>query len=989
MAFLLVFYTISTPVFAMASTEQVDPTKKAIILSDNETEEIFLFEEASNSSEILAALEKDEEVLVLKELDEYTYVEYINEDLEEPLLGYVLNDFLKVEDSTKTSSETEDATTDSVDKTDTLDLEEETIQDKNKNSEQEESDNNTPEEIEGIEQEENEMEDLEESKDNTNDETEDPEEPQDNANDEMKDPEEPQDNANDEMKDPEEPQDNANDETEDPEESKDNANDETEDPEESKDNANDETEDPEESKDNAKIDDEVKEDIKENNEVVENVDLEPSEEDKQQEATIDEPSSEEETTVEDNTPQAKTMLTTMSKKQQTTYKGVALKNKTNVYQKESRKSSVLKNYTKGSILEYRSFSSNWYEATVYVNGKRKTGYIHKSDVANVPKKQTTYNGIGLKSPTKVYTLASTSSKVLKSYKQGSILEYRSFSADWYEATVYVNGKRKTGYIHKSHVRNATKNQKIYYGVGKMTPTKVYQNASTSSKVLKSYAKGSILEYKSFSPNWYEATVYVNGKRKTGYIHKSHVENKISNQQNLKGIGLKAPTKVYAKASTSSSALKSYSKGSVLKYKTFTSNWYQATVYVKGKARIGYIHKSHVENTKSQKSQKGSALKHPTKVYSTANRNSRVLKKYNFGTTLKFKTFVNNWYEATVYINGKATTGYIHANDVSIGEKELKTKYNYSFKHMVDKQMQGTPKADGAGRVDASRGLVEFYANPMNFSVDSHEFFQFLVLTGSAGLDANEVNKRILNHNAGSLKGQAQAFINAGKKYNMNEAYLIAHALHETGNGKSNLALGIPVDGKGNVTRNSKGNVAKTSKTKHTVYNMYGYGAYDKCPIDCGAKYAFDNGWFSPEDSIIGGASLIYNYITRGQDTLYKMRWNPDNPGYPQYATHVQWATGQTDRLYSIYQTLDNYTVLFDVPEFTKQPNYKKGVYGKVATSSSSLNFRKGPSTNYGSIGSIPKGAKIQIVGSNPNGWYNIKYGKNTGWASAEFINLIY
>src|SRR5699024_648766 len=114
-----------------------------------------------------------------------------------------------------------------------------------------------------------------------------------------------------------------------------------------------------------------------------------------------------------------------------------------------------------------------------------------------------------------------------------------------------------------------------------------------------------------------------------------------------------------------------------------------------------------------------------------------------------------------------------------------------------------------------------------------------------------------------LAEKGQAFIQAGREHKINEAYLIAHALHETGNGTSTLAKGIPVDGKGNITRDSKGNIAKTSKTKHTVYNMYGYGAVDSDPLNGGAKYAFGHGWFTPEQAIIGGAKSINSYISRG------------------------------------------------------------------------------------------------------------------------------
>lgn len=335
-----------------------------------------------------------------------------------------------------------------------------------------------------------------------------------------------------------------------------------------------------------------------------------------------------------------------------------------------------------------------------------------------------------------------------------------------------------------------------------------------------------------------------------------------------------------------------------------------------------------------------------------------------------------------------------------------TRYNYSFAHMVDKQMAGTPKSDGAGNISATRQEVEYYANPSNFVEGTKEYFQYLVLSRPVGLNAKEVNENVL-YNKGNLKGQAQAFIDAGREYNINEAYLIAHALHETGNGRSTLATGIPVDKNGKVTRDSKGNMVHNSNTAHTVYNMYGYGAYDSCPIDCGAEYAFKQGWFTKSSSIIGGARSIYNYINRGQDTLYKMRWNPVNPGYPQYATHVAWATLQTGRIHEIYQLLNNYTLVYDIPQFNNQPpktnkpsnsgsgtnttpnsSYPTGVYGITNTGSVGLNFRDAPNTNASTkvIDSIPHGTRIEILGSN-GAWINAKYNGKTGWVSSEFVDL--
>lgn len=200
--------------------------------------------------------------------------------------------------------------------------------------------------------------------------------------------------------------------------------------------------------------------------------------------------------------------------------------------------------------------------------------------------------------------------------------------------------------------------------------------------------------------------------------------------------------------------------------------------------------------------------------------------------------------------------------------------------------------------DAKSADVSEYLNPNNFSMDSKYYFQFLKLSKPAYIDAAEVNSKILN-NKGILTGKAQAFISAAQMYSINELYLISHALLETGNGSSKLANGVTYNGK-------------------TVYNMYGYGAYDSCPLECGAKTAYENGWFTPEQAIIGGARLIssgYIYNTTfQQDTLYKMRWNPVQPSH-QYATDIGWAYKQVGSIYNLYQLLDNYTLYYDVPKY--------------------------------------------------------------------------
>ncbi|MBP3039848.1 glucosaminidase domain-containing protein, partial [Bacillaceae bacterium Marseille-Q3522] len=227
-------------------------------------------------------------------------------------------------------------------------------------------------------------------------------------------------------------------------------------------------------------------------------------------------------------------------------------------------------------------------------------------------------------------------------------------------------------------------------------------------------------------------------------------------------------------------------------------------------------------------------------------------------------------------------------------------------------------------VNASPQDVTYYVNPNSFDPNSASYFQFLVLSERAGINAQEVNQKIL-YNKGILSNKAQAFVDAATRFKVNEIYLISHALLEIGNGTSRLANGIlvkEVNGSPEVLTNAQGipltinDLGYIPEGARAVYNMYGVGANDGNAEINGAIYAYQAGWFTPEAAIIGGAQFIGNgYVNAGQDTLYKMRWNPANPASHQYATDIGWAVKQTNRIASLYSLLDNYILRFDVPKY--------------------------------------------------------------------------
>ena len=155
-------------------------------------------------------------------------------------------------------------------------------------------------------------------------------------------------------------------------------------------------------------------------------------------------------------------------------------------------------------------------------------------------------------------------------------------------------------------------------------------------------------------------------------------------------------------------------------------------------------------------------------------------------------------------------------------------------------------------VDPVRSDVEYYLNPDNFRHNERQLFQFLDLSRPSG-----ANETILNNflkGKGILEGMGQAFIDAGRIHGVNDIYLLSHALLETGHGKSPLSTGV------RVGKNSSGNlVLVTQSNENTLtdikitYNMFGIGAVDHNAHQGGAFRAYQEGWFTPKDAIIGGA----------------------------------------------------------------------------------------------------------------------------------------
>ncbi|WP_275590308.1 GW dipeptide domain-containing protein [Mammaliicoccus sp. O-M53] len=277
---------------------------------------------------------------------------------------------------------------------------------------------------------------------------------------------------------------------------------------------------------------------------------------------------------------------------------------------------------------------------------------------------------------------------------------------------------------------------------------------------------------------------------------------------------------------------------------------------------------------------------------------KVISSQKVGNELWYKGLLNG---KTVWINSKYLQLATEATNISTSP--------YTLDQAVDIQMalrngSEPKKVLPSGIRNATRAEVKDAMDTSKYVNDPVQKYQFLDLNKSQNISPSKLNE--LLRGKGILENQGNAFSQASKAVGINEIYLISHALLETGNGTSQLANG------GNIDKNGK--VDLNSKPKY--YNMFGVGAIDKNALYGGIKYAQQAGWNTPEKAIFGGAQFIANnYIKAGQNTLYKMRFNPQKPGVHQYATGVDFSKSNAKRISDFYQQIQTDGQFFDVDQY--------------------------------------------------------------------------
>ncbi|MGD6875869.1 SH3 domain-containing protein [Bacillus infantis] len=579
--------------------------------------------------------------------------------------------------------------------------------------------------------------------------------------------------------------------------------------------------------------------------------------------------------------------------------------KLSVYDNSSGSLKEVAQLKKNNVYQRIKDYGNWHQINIggkilYVL-KKDTEPDNGSSIANHNSLPSLSNQIIAISKTPVYDNTSGALKEFGSINANAAVRILGKAGSWYK--VELGGRY--GFVHENSVKLPFKANDKYFEV--LNQTAVYDNSSGILTKVAVLPKGQTFERVQDSGNWHK----IKYGRAYGYVWKA--DTRPSTIAKAGNWGNPAATDIdfIAKSNT---AIYDNSSGSLVPFITILENERYPIIGEAGSwwkiasgGRVGYVHKTSVlvgpiykysnyTLTLNQMLNIQSGLRPQTDLY----RNNKSYIHSDFVKPDQPGKYPGMATVTADSLNVREGTGtnYWAVGSLSLGQRVeilAKTGDWYEIKFGPWK--------------NAKDAEVARYLDPFNIRQDSADYFQFLVLSQNAGISVSDLNSRILE-NKGILKGTGQAFIQASMQYSINEIYLLSHALLETGNGSSKLANGIlvsSVDGKPVAPK--------------VVYNMFGIGAVDRCPESCGAETAYKNGWFTPEAAIIGGAQFISSkYVNNPlykQDTLYKMRWNPGTAGTHQYATDIGWAGKQVGNIKKLYDSLDRYTLYFDVPVYHK------------------------------------------------------------------------
>lgn len=445
---------------------------------------------------------------------------------------------------------------------------------------------------------------------------------------------------------------------------------------------------------------------------------------------------------------------------------------------------------KGQTFERISDYGNWHK----IKYGNSYGFVWKN--ATIPSKSTKINNKNMNLTNSKREITSSAYLSVYDNSSGSLVKFAqihpnvqypiiSTSGNWHK----VDFAGRIGYVYKP-ATSLVFNESDQYFLVSTDDVPVYDNRSGEWKKIATLEKGQVYKRIKQSGNWH----VIQFSNYYGYVDVSSTEV----AENLTGANL-AIDKNYGSNFVSKVSLSVYDNatGKLVKFATIEPNVSYQVVNITGNwvqinfsGRLGYVYKPAVQiGPIIQYSNYDISLDEMLKIQMNKDPQTDLYRNLD--------AYVHSGYITLNSMN--MNEGYVNASVLRVRENpsDAKDVWIYGKLMFGDKVKILSKVGDwykieygtwrNAKPIDTLR-----YLDPRNISTVSTDFYQFLSLSQPADTSASELNSKVLG-GKGILEGMGEAFVQAANMYNINEVYLISHALLETGNGTSQLSNGIVVE----------------------------------------------------------------------------------------------------------------------------------------------------------------------------------------------------
>lgn len=222
---------------------------------------------------------------------------------------------------------------------------------------------------------------------------------------------------------------------------------------------------------------------------------------------------------------------------------------------------------------------------------------------------------------------------------------------------------------------------------------------------------------------------------------------------------------------------------------------------------------------------------------------------------------------------------------------------------------GDKRYDNGTWLCASDIAISHQMDPRNI-LNEDNIFQFLELKYTEVAQTVEGIKSLTEDSFLAGDSVAQALIEAGKNANVDAYFITSRLIQEQGRSGTVLSRGYEYNG---VVVYNPFNIRATGNSREEI-------------LQNAASYAYEQGWDSLEEALIGGVGFVKtDYINVGQNTLYLQKFdivNQDGELYThQYMQNLLAPQSEANNMKSIYEesnTVDS-TLNFIIPLYENMP----------------------------------------------------------------------